>query len=128
MSTEGPFSFLAVHKARVACEQAMQEHNRRMYMAHLKRAMMPKCNMCEPCLMGKMDKGDGVKGPSAPRQELEIGFDLIGPLVESNNGNVYKLVGCEAHTGYGWSVGLKDKSSKVVLQGVRQIVQRVAGV
>ena len=75
--------------------------------------------------MGKMNKGDGIKGPSAPTQELEIGFDLIGPMVESNNGNVYKLVGCEAHTGYGHSVGLKDKSSKTVLRGVQAILARI---
>ena len=116
---------LEVHKGRIACEQGMQEHTRRMHVAHVKRCLIPKCNICEPCLMGKMNKGDGIKGPSAPTQELELVFDLIGPMVESNNGNVYKLVGCEAHTGYGHSVGLKDKSSKTVLRGVQAILARI---
>ena len=40
-----------------------------------------------------MQRGDGVKGPSAPSRELEVGFDIIGPLVESPDGNVYKFGG-----------------------------------
>ena len=102
---------LEVHEARVKCERELQEHARRMHMAHVKRCLFPKCTLCHPCLMGKMRKGDGYKGPSAPRQDLEVGFDLIGPMVESNDGNIYKLVGCEAHTGYG-SSGRNDGSRR----------------
>ena len=30
-----------------------------------------------------------------PPSDLEIGFDLVGPLIESNDGNCYKLVAVE---------------------------------
>ena len=79
---------LEVHEARVQCEKQIQEHARRMHIAHARRCLIPKCALCEPCLMGKMRKGDGDKGPTVPKQDLEIGFDLIGPLVESNDGNI----------------------------------------
>ena len=117
--------YLEVHEARVKCERQLQEHARRMHIAHVKRCLIPKCPLCEPCLMGKMRKGDGDKGPSTPKQDLEICFDLIGPLVESNDGDIYKLVGCEAHTGYGHSIGLTDKASKTVLRGVQAILARM---
>ena len=67
----------------------------------------------------------GARPHLHPPRNLRLGFDLIGPLVESNNGNVYKLVGCEAHTGYGASIGLKDKASKTVLGGVQVILARI---
>ena len=80
---------------------------------------MPRCDLCQPCLEGKAQKGAGMKGPSAPKQDLEIGFDIIGPLVESPDGNVYKLVGCETTSGVGWGMGLPNRTSKAALQGIQ---------
>ena len=61
---------LEVHKARIACAKEINEHVRRMHVAHVKRCLIPKCNTCESCLMGKMNKGDGWKGPLAPTLHL----------------------------------------------------------
>ena len=86
---------------------------------------MPKCDVCESCLQGRMSKGAGMKGPSAPEQELEVGFDIIGPLVESPDGNTYKLVGCETSSGIGACVGLPDRKSQSMLRGVQIILARI---
>jgi len=44
---------LEVHKGRIACEKGMQEHSNRMHNAHVKRCLIPKCNICPPCLWGR---------------------------------------------------------------------------
>ena len=83
---------MEVHEGRVHSEAAMNEYSRTAHTHHMKRCCMPTCDVCGPCLEGRTSKGAGMKGPSAPEQELEVGFDIIGPLVESPDGNVYKLV------------------------------------
>ena len=35
------------------------------------------------------------------KQQMEMGFDLMGPLVKSPDGNTYKLVGVATATGVG---------------------------
>ena len=52
-------------------------------------------------------------------------ISYVGPLVESPDGNVYKLVGCETTSGVGWSVGLPDRTSKAALQGIQVILARI---
>ena len=71
-----------------------------------------------------MRKGDGDKGPSAQEAELEVGFDITGPLPESTEGNVWKLVGVTMQ-GVGACCGMKDKSAKEVLNVVKVILARV---
>ena len=44
-----------------------------------------------------------------PKQDLEVGFDIMGPLVKSPDGNQYKLVGVCTDTGVGWAVGMPDR-------------------
>ena len=44
----------------------------------MKNIHMPKSPLCDDCKEGKLSKGDGVKGPSAPEADLEVGFDIIG--------------------------------------------------
>ena len=70
--------------------QARDDHMRRMFLRHWRRAHIPKAppELCDDCGLAQMQRGDGVKGPSAPSRELEVGFDIIGPLVESPDGNV----------------------------------------
>ena len=63
-----------------------------------------------------------ITGPSAPSRELEVGFDIIGPLVESPDGNVYKLVGVCATTGVGYSRGMPNKQAATVLKYVNEIL------
>ena len=88
---------------------------------HWKAQHTPKCPGCDVCMEAKFRRGDGVKGPALPQQELDIGFDLMGPLTESNDGNVYKLVGVTQH-GVGSAAGLPDKKAATVLKGVEQIM------
>ena len=71
---------MEVHEGRVNSEAAMNECSRRAHTHHMKMCCMPKCDVCESCPQGRMSKGVGIKGPSAPEQELEVGFDIIGPL------------------------------------------------
>ena len=54
-----------------------------------------------------------------------MGFDLVGPLVESQNGNVWKLVGVAARTGVGSCEGIKNKSAKTVLGAIQTIMARI---
>ena len=72
-----------------------------------------------------MSKGAGMKGPSAPEHELEVSFDIIGPLVESPDGNTYKLVGCKTSSGIGVCVGLPDRKSQSMLREVQIILARI---
>ena len=72
----------------------------------------------------KFRRGDGVKGPPLPKQELDIGFDLMGPPPESNDGNVYKLVGA-TQDGVGSATGLPDKKAATVLKGVGRIMHTI---
>ena len=58
----------------------------------------------------------------APSRELEVGFDIIGPLVESPDGNVYKLVGVSATTGVGYIRGMPNKKAATVLKYVNEIL------
>ena len=60
-----------------------------------------------------------------PRQDLEMGFDIIGPLVKSPDGNVYKLVGVCTDTGVGWTVGIPNKQAATVLKAVLVCVARI---
>ena len=72
-----------------------------------------------------MEKGDGVRGPLQPVQKLDIGFDMVGPLVKSNNGNVYQLVATERYSGVGWSEGIPNKQDATVLQAVKVCIARI---
>ena len=66
-----------------------------------------------------------VKGPSAPNAEMEVGFDIIGPLEESPDGNIWKLVGVEVHSGIGWSQGMPDKTAATVLAAVQNCMAKM---
>ena len=105
--------------------RAAQERARLEQLSHMLHCHMPKCPGCPECEQAKMRRGDGVKGPLQPEQELEVGFDLVGPLVESPDGNVYKLVGVATKTGVGWLEGLPDKAAATVLQGVKTCLARI---
>ena len=48
-----------------------------------------------------------------------------GTLVQSPDGNVYKLVGVCTDTGVGWSVGMPNKQSATVLKAVQVCVARI---
>ena len=111
---------LEAHEGAVKALRAHEDHARRMALRHWRRGHMPKAPhaLCEECAEGKYRKGDGVKGPEAPHRDLEVGFDLIGPLVESNDGNTYKLVGGCATTGVGCSRGIPDKKSATIMPHV----------
>ena len=65
-----------------------------------------------------MQKGDRIRGTLQPKQKMEVGYDLIGPLVKSNDGNLYKLVAVETGTQAGWSVGPLYMKDATVLRGV----------
>ena len=56
---------------------------------------------------------------------MEVGYDLIGPLVKSKDGNIYKLVAVETGTGAGWSIGLPDKKDATVLRGVQACIAKL---
>ena len=103
----------------------MSESSRREYITHVKNIHMPKSPLCDDCKEGKLSKGDGIKGPSAPEADLEVGFDIIGPLPTSTEGNVYKLVGVAVHTGVGWAEGMKDKTAKSVLNAIQAILAQI---
>ena len=72
-----------------------------------------------------MEKGDGIRGPLQPKQQLDIGFDLVGPLVKTNNSNIYTLVATERYTGVGWSAGLPNKQDDTVLRAVKVCIARI---
>jgi hypothetical protein len=115
---------LEVHAGMLKGLQARDDHKRRMFLRHWRRAHIPKAppELCDDCGLAQMQRGDGVKGPSAPSRELEVGFDIIGPLVESPDGNVYKLVGVCATTGVGYSRGMPNKQAATVLKYVNEIL------
>ena len=72
-----------------------------------------------------MQRGDGVRGPKNMKQQLEIGFALVGPLLQSTDGNHYKLVGVCIGTGVGWAVGLPDRTAEKTLGGVKAILAKI---
>ena len=49
----------------------MSESSRREYIRHVKNIHMPKSPLCDDCKEGKLSKGGGIKGPSAPEADLE---------------------------------------------------------
>ena len=118
---------LESHAGLLKALKVKDEHVRRMALRHWRRGHIPKAppEVCEDCAMGKYRKGDGVKGPTAPHRDLEVGFDLIGPLVESPDGNVYKLVGVCATTGVGCSRGVPDKKSATLLTHVKSMLSEI---
>ena len=73
-----------------------------------------------------MEQGDGVRGPLQPIQGPDIGFGMVGPLLSSNNGNVYHLVATERHSGVGWSVGMPNKQEDTVLRSVKVCIARIS--
>ena len=46
-------------------------------------------------------------------------------MLQSNNGNTYKLVAAERYSGVGWSVGLPNKQDDTVLRGVKACIAKV---
>ena len=118
---------LESHEGAVKAIQAHEEHARRMALRHWRRGHLPKAppTICGDCAQAKYRKGDGVKGPEAPPRDLEVGFDLIGPLGQSNDGNLYKLVGVCATTGVGCSRGVPDKKSGTILTHVKSMLSEL---
>ena len=120
---------LEAHAGLVKALKAKKEHVRRMALRHWRKGHMPKAppEVCGDCAQGKYRKGDGTKGPAVPKRELlvEVGFDLIGPLVESPDGNVYKLVGVTSTTGVGCSRGIPDKKSATILPHVISMLSEI---
>ena len=116
---------IEVQRAVAQVKHHVSERFRLERMAHQKVAHYPKCPVCPECIEANMEKGDGVRGPLQPRQQLDIGFDLVGPLVKSNNGNIYTLVATERYTGVGWSTGLPNKQDDTVLRAVKVCIARI---
>lgn len=116
-----------VQRAIAKMKQAVSERCQREWISHLKHAHMPRRPDCGDCQQAKMRAKEGVACPSQPQQQLEVGFDLVGPLPESpeSDGNVYKLVGVCATTGVGWSAGLVNKQAGTVLLGVKAVLARI---
>ena len=116
---------IEVQRKVTMLHQQVSERQRLHELAHELHVHDPTDPMCSICTQAKMHKGDGVRGPLQPKQQLEVGFDLIGPLVKSNDGNHYKLVAVETGTGAGWSVGLPDKKDATVLRGVQACLAKL---
>ena len=118
---------LEAHAGMLKAIKARDEHMRRMpvFLRHWRKGRIPTKappELCDDCGLAQMQRGDGVKGPSAPLRELEVGFDIIGPLVESPDGNVYKLLGVCATTGVGYNRGMPNKKAATVLKYVNEIL------
>ena len=113
-----------VQRAIAKYHSHRSERERMEALSHHVHCHMPTCPGCPECLQAKMQRGDGVQGPKHMRQQMEMGFDLMGPLVKSPDGNTYKLVGVATATGVGWAVGLQDKTADKVLEGVKVILAR----
>ena len=105
-----------MRRAVEAYRKERHETETRVLLEHWRHQHTPKCLGCEHCMEAKFKRGDGIKGSPLPKQELDIGFDLMGPLPESNDGNVYKLVGA-TQDGVGSATGLQDKKAATVLKG-----------
>ena len=116
---------IEVQRALAKVKHQVSERFRLERIAHQKVAHYPKCPVCPECIEANMEQGDGMRGPLQPVHKLDIGFDLVGPLVKSNNGNVYKLVATERYSGVGWSEGLPNKQDATVLQAVKVRIARI---
>ena len=116
-----------VRRAVEAYRKERHESETKVMLQHWKAQHTPKCLGCDHCMEAKFKRGDGVKGPALPKQELDIGFDLMGPLAESNDGNVYKLVGVTTE-GVGSAAGLSDKKAATVLKGVEKIMTTIRSI
>ena len=116
---------IEVQRALAQVKHQVSERSRLERIAHQKVAHYPKCPVCPECVEANMEQGDGVRGPLQPIQKLDIGFDLVGPMVKSNNGNIYKLVATERYSGVGWSEGIPNKQDLTVLQAVKVCIARI---
>ena len=116
---------IEVQRAIAATLRQRSERDRLEALSHHVNGHSPKCPGCPECLQAKMHQGDGDRGPKMPKQDLEMGFDIIGPLVQSPDGNVYKLVGVCTDTGVGWTVGIPNKQAATVLKAVLVCVARI---
>ena len=83
---------IEVQRKVTMLHQQVSERQRLHELAHELHVHDPTDPMCSICTQAKMHKGDGVRGPLQPKQQLEVGYDLIGSLIKSNDGNQYKLV------------------------------------
>ena len=125
VSTTTKAAGIEVQRAVAQVKHHVSERFRLESIAHQKVAHFPKCPVCPECVEANMEQGGGVRGPLQPKQQLDIGFDLVGPMVKSNNGNVYKLVATERYTGVGWSEGLPNKQDDTVLRAVKVCIARI---
>ena len=125
MSTTEKAVGIEVQRAIGALHEHASERARLEALSHHVNGHTPKCPGCPECLQAKMQKGHGVRGPLQPRQDLEVGFDIMGPLVKSPDGNLYKLVGICTDTGVGWAVGMPDRQSGTVLRAVQVALARI---
>ena len=116
---------IEVQRALAQVKHQVSERSRLERTAHQKVAHYPKCPVCPEYVEANMEQGDGVRGPLQPIQKLDIGFDLVGPLVKSNNGNIYKLVATEKYSGVKWSEALPNKQDVSVLQAVKVCIARI---
>ena len=116
-----------VRRAVEAYRKERHESETKVMLQHWKAQHTPKCLGCDHCMEAKFKRGDGIKGPTLPKQELDIGFDLMGPLTESNDGNVYNLVGVTTE-GVGSAAGLSDKKAATVLKGVEKIMATIRSI
>ena len=116
---------IEVQRAIGALHAHTSERARVEALSHHIHGHSPKCPGCPECLQAKTKQGDGVRGPLQPRQDLEVGFDIVGPLVKSPDGNHYKLVGVCTDTGVGWAVGMPDRNSSTVLRAVQVALARI---
>ena len=114
-----------VHRAIAATLQQRSERARVEALSHHVNGHSPKCPGCHECMQAKMHKGDGIQGPRQPKQDLELGFDLIGPMVQSPDGNLYKLVGVCTDTGVGWAIGVPNKQATTVLRAVQACIAKI---
>ena len=114
-----------VQRAIGALHAHTSERARVEALSHHIHGHSPKCPGCPECVQAKMQQGDGVRGPLQPRQDLEVGFDIVGPLVKSPDSNQYKLVGVCTDTGVGWAVGMPDRHSSTVLRAVQVALARI---
>ena len=113
-----------VQRAIAKYHEHRSERERPEALSHHMHCHLPTCPGCTESLQAKMPRGDGVQGPKQMKKQIEMGFDLMGPMVKSPDGNVYKLVGVATGTGVGWAVGLPDKTAEKVLDGVKVILAR----